>query len=472
MATRAQANSRLWPKFRADRVAESRLYKLCHTDPSQPAPINEICCLDRHLSRGIRKEKNAKVAYRKKIAARENFSMRDSRFVIHSAYPEIGASRGGIIRCDCCGEGCLDVTCPFLVRDEDRLNMKEGATCLIKDESAPEKGTRLLLPGAMPAVCVWPHLRRLCCMDPGVISLFVCGHTYGDSVVWTQKSYHCLCVATLMETLLYGPRSHITVCVWPHLWRPCCMDPGVISLFVCGHTYGDSVVWTQESYHCLCVATLMETLLYGPRSHITVCVWPHLWRLCCMDPGVISLFVCGHTYGDSVVWTQESYHCLCVATLMETLLYGPRSHITVCVWPHLWRLCCMDPEVISLFVCGHTYGDSVVWTQESYHCLCVATLMETLLYGPRSHITVCVWPHLWRLCCMDPEVISLFVCGHTYGDSVVWTQKSYHCLCVATLMETLLYGPRSHITVCVWPHLWRLCCMDPEVISLRAGCQK
>ena len=66
----------------------------------------------------------------------------------------------------------------------------------------------------------------------------------------------------------------------------------------------------------------------------------------------------------------------------------------------------------------------------------------------------------------------LFVCGHTYGDSVVWTQESYHCLCVATLTETLLYGPRSHITVCVWPHLWRLCCMDPEVISLRAGCQK
>ena len=121
MATRAQANSRLWPKFKAGRVTASQFYKVCHTDPSQPAPstIKDICYPDRHLSTptirwGIKNEKNAKAAYRKKMAAHVNFSMRNSGFVIHSAYPEIGASPDGIVRCDCCGEGSLEVKCPVL----------------------------------------------------------------------------------------------------------------------------------------------------------------------------------------------------------------------------------------------------------------------------------------------------------------------------------------------------------------------
>ena len=70
-ATRAQVNSRLWPKFRAGSVTASRFYKVCHTDPSQPAPstIKGICYPDRHLSTpairwGVRNEKNAKAAYR------------------------------------------------------------------------------------------------------------------------------------------------------------------------------------------------------------------------------------------------------------------------------------------------------------------------------------------------------------------------------------------------------------------------
>ena len=158
----------------------SRFYKVCDTDLSQPAPstIKDICYKDRHLSTpairwGVRNEKNAKAAYCKKMSAHVNFSMRDFEFVIHSGYPEIGASPDGIIRCDCCGEGSLEVKCPLSVRAEDLLNMKEGATCLTKDENgkAPKKGTHLLLPDEMPAVCVWPHLCRLCCLNSEVLSL-------------------------------------------------------------------------------------------------------------------------------------------------------------------------------------------------------------------------------------------------------------------------------------------------------------
>ena len=76
MATRAQANSRLWPKFRAGRVTASRFYKVCHTHPSQPAPstIKNICCPDSTpaVRWGIRNKTNAKAAYRKKMTAHLN----------------------------------------------------------------------------------------------------------------------------------------------------------------------------------------------------------------------------------------------------------------------------------------------------------------------------------------------------------------------------------------------------------------
>ena len=59
--------------------------------------------------------------------------MLDSGFVIDQHHPEIGASPDGVIQCDCCGEGSLEVKCPYLVRDEVLSEVKDGATCLVKN---------------------------------------------------------------------------------------------------------------------------------------------------------------------------------------------------------------------------------------------------------------------------------------------------------------------------------------------------
>ena len=125
--------------------------------------------------------------------------------MIHSGYLEIGASPYGIVRCDCCGEGSLEVKCPFSVRDEDLLNVKEGATCLTKDES-----------GQL-------HLRKAHAYYYQVqCQLFMCGHTYGDFVVWTQKFYHCECVAeVLWEEILPKGCHFFQVGVLPELLGKC-----------------------------------------------------------------------------------------------------------------------------------------------------------------------------------------------------------------------------------------------------------
>ena len=103
-----------------------------------------------------------------------NFSVRDSGFVIHREYAEIGASPDGVTWCDCHGEGSLEVKCPYILRDEDINTASEGATCLSKDTD-----------GNLKLRVNHAYYYQVQCQ------LVVCGHAYGDSVVWTQRSCHC-----------------------------------------------------------------------------------------------------------------------------------------------------------------------------------------------------------------------------------------------------------------------------------------
>ena len=63
-----------------------------------------------------------------------NFILKESRFVISTDHPFIGVSPDGIAKCDCCGEGCVEVKCPFCIKDteiEEGLNKK--GFCLTKN---------------------------------------------------------------------------------------------------------------------------------------------------------------------------------------------------------------------------------------------------------------------------------------------------------------------------------------------------
>jgi hypothetical protein len=39
-------------------------------------------------------------------------------FAINSQHPFLGATPDGIISCDCCGKGALEIKCPFKHRDK------------------------------------------------------------------------------------------------------------------------------------------------------------------------------------------------------------------------------------------------------------------------------------------------------------------------------------------------------------------
>ena len=47
-----------------------------------------------------------------------NFHMVDCGFFISTDYPFIGVSPDSLISCDCCGEGCVEVNCPYCKRND------------------------------------------------------------------------------------------------------------------------------------------------------------------------------------------------------------------------------------------------------------------------------------------------------------------------------------------------------------------
>ena len=43
----------------------------------------------------------------------QNFQLMKSGLLIHTSYPHLGASPDGVISCNCCGNGVLEVKCPY-----------------------------------------------------------------------------------------------------------------------------------------------------------------------------------------------------------------------------------------------------------------------------------------------------------------------------------------------------------------------
>ena len=121
-ATQSQSACNLWFNHRAGQTTASRLKSAVHTNPSDPSKslINAICYPVRSpfsteaTKWGCKHESVARDEY---ISAsqteHENFKLCCSGLIIDPIYPHLGASPDGMVQCDCCGAGTLEIKCPF-----------------------------------------------------------------------------------------------------------------------------------------------------------------------------------------------------------------------------------------------------------------------------------------------------------------------------------------------------------------------
>ena len=125
--TRKQSKTALWFKYRAGRVTASRMKAVCHTDVTNPAQslVKSICYPEafnftsKQTSWGCRHEKQARDRYEKTVRFKHtNLQVAECGLFINPQWPFVGASPDGIITCDCCPKGVLEIKCPFCHRDE------------------------------------------------------------------------------------------------------------------------------------------------------------------------------------------------------------------------------------------------------------------------------------------------------------------------------------------------------------------
>lgn len=120
--TQTHSNNRDWFKFRAGRITSSNFKSACSTKLAKPALslIKTICYplsvifQSKSTKYGIVNEKKAKKDYFETMKTRhDNFKIDEVGFCISTKTPEFGASADGIMSCDCCGEGCFEIKCPY-----------------------------------------------------------------------------------------------------------------------------------------------------------------------------------------------------------------------------------------------------------------------------------------------------------------------------------------------------------------------
>ena len=115
----------MWFSFRQGRVTASAFKKACITSINNPSLslIKSICypavksiLKISSIDYGVKHEAEARAAYTKfmkKSGIHKNFSIREAGFVISKQSPEFGASADGFVNCQCCGDGCIEIKCPY-----------------------------------------------------------------------------------------------------------------------------------------------------------------------------------------------------------------------------------------------------------------------------------------------------------------------------------------------------------------------
>eukprot|EP00117_Sycon_ciliatum_P019190 scpid45373/ scgid17476/ PHD finger protein ING1; Protein INHIBITOR OF GROWTH 1 len=145
-ATRNQADSKAWFEFRAGRITASKLKSAVRTDISQPSAslVRSVCYPEAHKFRskatqwGCDHEQKAIDNYSEHASAtHQKVEVLPSGFVIHPDYPYLGATPDSLVQCSCCGNGVVEVKCPYGCRDSSLHDAADsGKFCLVKSGGA------------------------------------------------------------------------------------------------------------------------------------------------------------------------------------------------------------------------------------------------------------------------------------------------------------------------------------------------
>nr|XP_054928796.1 uncharacterized protein LOC129385755 [Dermacentor andersoni] len=180
--TREQSKCAKWFAFRAGRVTASVMKSVCRTNVDYPSIslLRRICYPEKNkfsseaTDWGLKHESAALSKYQANaVQCHNNVTLRRAGVCLSAKYPHLAASPDAIVSCLCCGEGIVEVKCPYSLAVqglEAALSNKDF--CL---EASPEG----------------PRLKRTHeYFYQAQTQLAMCTVKYCDFVVWTPTSVH------------------------------------------------------------------------------------------------------------------------------------------------------------------------------------------------------------------------------------------------------------------------------------------
>lgn len=125
LLTRGQSSNKAWYHLRAGRVTGSNFKEVCCTDSEKPSVslLRRICYPSECRVKvpatewGVLKETAAVAKYKQFLTSHKDVTVEKCGLVINADFAFMGASTDAFVSCACCGNGVVEVKCPYKYRD-------------------------------------------------------------------------------------------------------------------------------------------------------------------------------------------------------------------------------------------------------------------------------------------------------------------------------------------------------------------
>ena len=183
MSTKQQSSSSLWYEHRQGRITASLFGRVARC-AERTYPTSLIKNIMQYtfinpsipsLNWGQKNEDRARLEYVNTMKDQHrNFSVAKSGLCLHPEYPHLGATPDGFVSCNCCGEGLVEIKCPYKYRDVV-LSSIDDTSFYLKTDGI---GTKLSL---LENHDYYYQIQG---------QLALCEKPYCDFVCWTTKDIH------------------------------------------------------------------------------------------------------------------------------------------------------------------------------------------------------------------------------------------------------------------------------------------
>ena len=178
-STHLQSKSLIWFEQRRGRLTASRFHSICHTKIQHPSQ-SLISAVFQHnagsksapITWGLENERVARQQYEEASKnTHSSFQIKPAGLYVNPNYPHLGASPDGLVTCTCCGDGLLEIKCPYSIRHTTPNSA--GNNFYLKHTS---QGLKL-----SPSHAYYSQVQG---------QLAICDRLYCDFVCWTPKGIH------------------------------------------------------------------------------------------------------------------------------------------------------------------------------------------------------------------------------------------------------------------------------------------